>query len=68
MWTGVKAAAADERESDPSDTEDEIDQELRQQARKQFKKGTHTTSKLAGEHISVTLAPGVSQVCVLRSF
>jgi len=57
------AAGKPERTDDTSDNEDEGEAgRQRRQARQQFRPAPYQTTRLAGEHISVTLAPGVSQV------
>ena len=48
--------------SDSSDSDDDPRAQQRRQGRKLFKPTPASTTRLAGEHISVTLAPGMKQV------
>ena len=58
------AGITDSSQSDEDDEDDDDDPraQQRRQGRKLFKPTPASTTRLAGEHISVTLAPGMKQV------
>ena len=59
---GTKQNESASDSSDSSDSDDDPRAQQRRQGRKLFKPTPASTTRLAGEHISVTLAPGMKQV------